>query len=591
LRPRPRALVAFLAAALLVVVGSVGPVAAATMPAGDSPAPLSVVAPQPKVVIIVGPTGGATSNYKSAADAAASVALQYTSNVVKVYSPNATWSAVQAAVTGAAIVVYLGHGNGWPSPYKYDPTYATKDGFGLNDPNNLTNADPPKYYGEPYVSTLQFAPNAVVILNHLCYASGNSEPQNADPTLDVAKQRVDNYGAGFLKGGAAAVIAEGHGSIGPIISAIFTSHQTLFDAWNGMPDSNGGTFTFASSRTAGATAAMDPDQPGKYYRSFVGSTTVTTDDVVNATPPPMADSVRLGGTDRFGTSAKISAANFDPGVPVAFVATGMNFPDALAGAAAAGKLGAPILLVTRDTIPDSTAKELARLQPGRIVVLGSAGVVSDAVATALGAYTAGGVSRLAGPDRYGTAAAVSAAFFDPGVDLVFIATGANFPDALAGAAVAGRVGAPILLVRPTSLPSATATELARLAPKRIVVLGSTDAVGAGVATQLATYASEGVTRLAGSDRYATAAAVSAAFFDQGADLAFVATGLNFPDALAGAAAAGSKGAPILLVRQSTLPASTATETSRLGPQDLVVLGSSGAVSDAVVTQVALAAYK
>ncbi len=83
----------------------------------------------------------------------------------------------------------MGHGNGWPSPYTYDPKYTTKDGFGLNatagngDHNN-------KYYGEPYVSTLDLAPNAVVLLSHLCYASGNSEPGDKAPSLTTARKRV-----------------------------------------------------------------------------------------------------------------------------------------------------------------------------------------------------------------------------------------------------------------------------------------------------------------------------------------------------------------------------------------------------------------
>jgi NhaP-type Na+/H+ or K+/H+ antiporter len=74
-----------------------------------------------KVVIIVGATHGATAGYRSNADAAYAEAIKYTKNVVKVYSPNATWSKVKAATKGANIVIYFGHGNGWPSPYTYDP--------------------------------------------------------------------------------------------------------------------------------------------------------------------------------------------------------------------------------------------------------------------------------------------------------------------------------------------------------------------------------------------------------------------------------------------------------------------------------------
>ena len=131
-------------------------------------------------MIIVGATHGATAGYRADADRAYAEAIKYTPNVVKVYSPNATWAKVKAAAEGASIVIYMGHGNGWPSPYTYDPKYTTKDGFGLNatagagDYNN-------KYYGEPYIATLDLAPGAVVILNHLCYASGNSEPGNAEP--------------------------------------------------------------------------------------------------------------------------------------------------------------------------------------------------------------------------------------------------------------------------------------------------------------------------------------------------------------------------------------------------------------------------
>jgi hypothetical protein len=68
-----------------------------------------------KVVIVVGPVGSTTASYKSDSDGAAAAALKYTSNVVKLYSPNATWDAVKAALQGASIVVYMGHGNGWPS--------------------------------------------------------------------------------------------------------------------------------------------------------------------------------------------------------------------------------------------------------------------------------------------------------------------------------------------------------------------------------------------------------------------------------------------------------------------------------------------
>lgn len=81
---------------------------------GLAVSPASAATPtQPKVVIIVGPVASATASYKSDADAAYLEALKYTPNVVRVYTPNATWSAAKAALQGASVVIYLGHGNGF----------------------------------------------------------------------------------------------------------------------------------------------------------------------------------------------------------------------------------------------------------------------------------------------------------------------------------------------------------------------------------------------------------------------------------------------------------------------------------------------
>ncbi|HEX9766486.1 MAG TPA: cell wall-binding repeat-containing protein, partial [Nitriliruptorales bacterium] len=136
-----------------------------------------------------------------------------------------------------------------------------------------------------------------------------------------------------------------------------------------------------------------------------------------------------------------------------------------------------------------TLSELARLAPSRIIILGGPGAVADAVADQLVAYASDGLSRWAGADRYATAAAVSAAVFPGGADVVFVATGANFPDALAGGPGGGVLGGPILLTGRDSVPQVTLSELARLAPSRIIILGGPGAVADAVADQLATYVS------------------------------------------------------------------------------------------------------
>jgi hypothetical protein len=200
-----------------------------------------------------------------------------------------------------------------------------------------------------------------------------------------------------------------------------------------------------------------------------------------------------------------------------------------------------------------------------VMIAGGTGVVSEQVATELGALSRS-VTRLAGPDRYATAAAISRNHF-PQLDgegqPVFIATGENFPDALAGGPAAAYFGGPILLVRNHSIPPDTVMELDRIHPAWIAVLGGTGVVSQNVEDQLDAYTDGEVYRLAGPNRYATAAAISWATFDPGVDAAYVATGANFPDALAGGPAAAVRGAPILLVTKTSIPDETVDELDRL----------------------------
>jgi len=287
---------------------------------------------------------------------------------------------------------------------------------------------------------------------------------------------------------------------------------------------------------------------------------------------------RLAGKDRYSTAAVISKETFSPGVDAVYIATGANFPDALAGSAASGGDG-PILLVTKGAVPSVTAAELKRLKPRRIVVLGGTGVVSEAVEAALRRQAP--TTRQSGSDRYSTAAAVSAEHFKPGSPVAFVATGEDFPDALTGGPAAAEAGGPILLTRKAKLPSAAVSELKRLKPRRIVVLGGTGVVSAAVEKALASYTSGEVSRLAGSDRYSTGAEISEDGFSEGVSVAYVATGLNFPGALAGGAAGALREGPVLLVSGGGIPKATKDELVRLKPKRIVVLGGVAVVPETV----------
>jgi hypothetical protein len=234
----------------------------------------------PKVVLIVGPAGSATPYYRKLADEAAAAAAKYTPKVVKVYSPDATWTNVKAALQGASVVVYLGHGNGWPSIYR-DALYPpTQNGFGLNP--HAGAADAHQYFGEEQIgSQIKLAPDAVVVFSHLCYASGNTEPGLAEGTLAQAQQRVDNYAAGFFRAGAGAVIADAYLAPTYYVSAVLRGRSGLDQLWRGAPNRNDHFLRFASRRTAGAIAQMDPDEVGSgFHRSIVLKARLTSAQVL-----------------------------------------------------------------------------------------------------------------------------------------------------------------------------------------------------------------------------------------------------------------------------------------------------------------------
>ena len=180
---------------------------------------------------------------------------------------------------------------------------------------------------------------------------------------------------------------------------------------------------------------------------------------------------RIGGANRYETAAQASATRFSPNVPVVFVATGSNFADALgAGAAAQGR--GPVLLTTRDSLPAVTRDEINRLQPRRIVVLGGTAVVSESVRQDLAGLTGVTVERLGGSDRYETLALLAADSYRMTGGTVILATGAQYADALSAAPT----GVPVLLVRPTCVPSSVATQLTRVNPSRVIALGGSAAL-------------------------------------------------------------------------------------------------------------------
>ncbi|QBI21074.1 cell wall-binding repeat-containing protein [Egibacter rhizosphaerae] len=197
--------------------------------------------------------------------------------------------------------------------------------------------------------------------------------------------------------------------------------------------------------------------------------------------------------------------------------------------------------------------------------------------------------RLAGENRFDTAAAVAEAAFDPtDVDEVFVASGREFADALVGGPAAAAIGAPVLLTESAWLPGGTRDALEALRPDRVTVLGGTSAVADAVETELEDLAEE-VRRWRGADRFETAATIATeAFAPSDVDRVYLATGSGFADGLTGGPAAAADGAPILLAGDD-LPSATAEQLDALTPEEVVVLGGRAVLSDAVASEAAAAA--
>ncbi len=333
---------------------------------------------------------------------------------------------------------------------------------------------------------------------------------------------------------------------------------------------NGATVTDTASLARAEDPPVDPTDPP----------VDPTDPPVDPTDPPVDPDLvvdRVAGADRIATAVEVSRRQHQPGVAVAYVARADDFPDALAAGPLAAADGGPVLLTDPDALSPLTAGELDRLRPGRVVVLGGPAAVADEVVAGLAAAHPA-VERLAGPDRYATAVAI-ADRLDTAGSTVYVATGERFPDALVGGAAAGTTGGSVLLTGADALAPATGAALAAAPPARIVLLGGPDVVPAAVEAALAGIAP--TTRVAGPDRFATAAALSAVVHPGGTEAVYLATGEDFPDALSVAPAVIADGAALLLTARDALPGPAAAELARLAPSRVTIVGGEAAVGRAV----------
>lgn len=282
---------------------------------------------------------------------------------------------------------------------------------------------------------------------------------------------------------------------------------------------------------------------------------------------------------RYGTAAALAGEAYPDGADTALLATGRAFADALAAAPLAAAESGPILLTEPDALPQETADALEDLGVTDVIILGGPSAVSEDVESELSddGYQ---VVRRAGDNRFQTAAQLALLAHPDGADTVLLATGTDFADALAAAPLAAAEDAPILLASADRLPGATAEALAELGAQEVIVLGGKAAIRETVEQQLVAggYA---VDRLAGPDRASTAALLARAAHPEGATVALLTTGTDFPDALAAAPLAAERGGPILLVGTDAVPDATMASLEELGVEEVLLLGGTAVVGEDV----------
>lgn len=297
---------------------------------------------------------------------------------------------------------------------------------------------------------------------------------------------------------------------------------------------------------------------------------------------------RIGGADRYAVAANTALEYFSPAHPTdtVYIASGQIYSDALgAGAASAAEADAVLLLTTRDNLPAPTIDALKQLRPRTIKVIGGTTTVSAAVEKALRPYALEEVVRIAGKDRYEVAANVSRDIGFWG-GTVYIASGAGFSDAVAAAGVASTLGDPVLLTTPGALPPSIATELRRMQPQRIVVVGGPSSVSDAVLSTLRSYGP--TVRIGGADRYEVSVNLAKDLSSQLAKhaddhrlyFATVTSGTAFADSLS----AANLRQPVLFTLPATLPRNVTPAFARYGIEWVTIVGGPPTVNASVERQ-------
>lgn len=319
----------------------------------------------------------------------------------------------------------------------------------------------------------------------------------------------------------------------------------------------------------------------------------------NKPEKPEVNVDRLEGSNRIETAIEASKDLFSNGTNVVVLANADRFTDVLAANPLAAQENASSLLTNKDKLAENTLKEIERLGAKKIYISGGYEAVSKKVVDELKnkGYE---VVRFDGKDRYETARKIADKVREKGnKEVVELASGENFPDALAMTSMAVRDNAPILLTKENSMPAETKKALAEYDVKTVKIAGLEKAVSKDVEKQIKdgfeivkgnkednnVYdGAESIRRIGGKDRYETASKIANEIYPT-TKLGVYATGENFPDALIAGNYAAKKHSPVLLVKKNTLPESVKVYTENAKMEKVTIIGGADAVAENVVEMI------
>jgi Tol biopolymer transport system component len=400
---------------------------------------------------------------------------------------------------------------------------------------------------------------------------------NADGNGGVVLERAFADIGGFSADGTSAVLAMSGSVVAVSMTTAATTrlHVPPAGSTDSRPiyTSNSAQVVFCETDSAGAANLWSVRSDGS------GAVRLTTSGLA-CDPSIASHALRYAGATRVETAISASRATYHSAQAIV-VARDDVYADALAAAPLAGKVGGPLLLTPPSATPSALQSEVTRLGATTAYVVGDTTAVSTNAENGLRAAGITTIHRIGGASRYDTAALIAERV---GGSQVYVVRGDNWPDAASVSALAAFQQRPILLTPQDSLAPAALTALKALNVSNAVIVGGTSAVSTAAETQL-NDARVATTRLAGSDRWATSAAVATAALSAGmTGNTWLANGLNWPDAIgAGPAAAVQKGI-LVLVAPTTLDSSPPTRdwVAAHPSQTVVAVGGPDVVSPADV---------